>query len=392
MSPKRPLQGPGLFHVITGLAPGGAELALLRLVENSSPPPRCVTVVSLTENGEVGARLAAAGVEVLTLGMARGIPDPRGLWRLAGLLRRRRPALIQSWMYHADLLAGLAARFAGHPPVVWNVRHGSVDVACIGRRTRWSVRAAGRLAPWLPARIVCCSRTAREVHIGLGYPEEQMVLIPNGFDLTRFQPDPQDGERVRAQLGIAPNAPVVGCIGRFDPVKDHRGFLQAAAHVAVRHTDACFVLCGAGVDPENERIMKWVREFGLEQRCRLLGHRTDLERVYRALDVLVLSSYTEAFPNVVGEAMASGVPCVVTSVGDAPWLVGETGHVVPPRDPVALAVAIDAVIKLPAEGRIAVGDQSRTRIREHFGLDSMVARYEALYRELMGGVWDCRNH
>ncbi|HDK02756.1 MAG TPA: glycosyltransferase, partial [Gammaproteobacteria bacterium] len=318
MSLVHPSRRGGLFHVITGLAPGGAELALLRLVENIILPPGCVTVVSLTENdGEIGTRLAAAGAEVLALGMARGIPDPRGLWRLARLLRHRRPALVQSWMYHADLLAGLAARLAGGVPVVWNVRNGSVDVAGVRRSTRWTARVAGRLARWLPVRIVCCSRAAREIHIGLGYPEERMVLIPNGFDLTHFQPDLQDRQRVRAELGIAPNASVVGCIGRFDPVKDHRGFLQAAARVATRHADACFVLCGAGVDPGNGRIIQWVRELGLEQRCRLLGHRTDLERIYRSLDVLVLASSTEAFPNVVGEAMASGVPCVVTSVGDA---------------------------------------------------------------------------
>jgi glycosyltransferase involved in cell wall biosynthesis len=226
----------------------------------------------------------------------------------------------------------------------------------------------------------------------LGYPAERIVLIPNGFDLTRFQPDPQDRERVRVDMGIPRDALVVGCVGRFDPVKDHRGFLQAAARLAARRPDVCFVLCGAGVDPENERIMGWIEELRLEDRCWLLGHRNDLERVYRGLDVLALSSYTEAFPNVVGEAMASGVPCVVTSVGDAPWLVGETGHVVPPRDPAALAAAIDTVIRLSPERRRVLGEQARVRIREHFGLDAMVTQYEELYLGVTGGVWDRRDH
>ncbi|MHB1240544.1 MAG: glycosyltransferase [Gammaproteobacteria bacterium] len=392
MSPERPPRGTGLFHVITGLDPGGAELALLRLVEQTTLPPGCITVISLTANGEVGERLAAAGAEVLTLGMARGAPDPRGLWRLTRLLRRRRPALIQSWMYHADLVAGLAARLAGGPPVVWNVRNGTIDPAGVRRMTRWTARLAGRLGRWLPARIVCCSRTAQELHAGLGYPEARMVLIPNGFDLTRFQPDPHDRERIRSELGIPHAAPVVGCVGRFDPVKDHHGFLRAAAALVARHAEVFFVLGGAGVDPANARIMEWVRELGLEDRCRLLGHRTDLERVYRALDVLALSSYTEAFPNVVGEGMASGVPCVVTAVGDAPWLVGETGRIVPARDPTALAVAIDAILRLPPAVRTALGGEARARIREHFGLATMVARYEKLYRELTDGVWDRRDH
>lgn len=311
MSPERPLQGTGLLHVITGLDPGGAELALLRLVGQTSLSKERITVISLTANGEVGERLAAAGAEVLTLGMARGVPDPKGLWRLTGLLRRRRPALVQSWMYHADLVAGLAARLAGGPRVVWNVRNGTIDPAGVRRMTGWTARVSGRLGRWLPARIVCCSRTARELHVGLGYPEERMVLIPNGFDLTRFRPDPQDRARMRSELGIPHDAPVVGCVGRFGPVKDHHGLVQAAAALAARHAEVCFVLCGAGVDPANAQIMEWVREHGLEERCRLLGYRTDLERVYRALDVLALSSYTEAFPKWTSflhpEALAGGV-------------------------------------------------------------------------------------
>lgn len=389
MIPVHPLPGSSLFHVISGLAPGGAELALLRLVENTSLPPQHTTVVSLTENGEVGVRLAAAGAEVVSLGMARGVPDLRGPWRLAQLLRRRRPALVQSWMYHADLVAGLAARLAGGPPIVWNVRNGSLATGAVRLRTAWVARAAGRLGRWLPARIVCCSRTARDIHVSLGYPEERMVLIPNGFDSVRFRPDPGDRERLRAGWDIPPEAPVVGLVGRFDPVKDYYGFLQAAARLVRQATEVRFVLCGTGVDSANTQIMGWIRELGLEGYCRLLGHRTDLERVYRVLDVLALSSYTEAFPNVVGEAMASGVPCVVTAVGDAPWLVGDTGHVVPPRDPAALAAAIDEVIQLSPECRAVLGERARARIRDRFGLDAMVASYEALYQELTGDVWRC---
>lgn len=380
-----------LVHVITGLSTGGAELTQLRLAE-------CLSsefdqqVISLTSGGSVVETLAAAGVEVVSLGMRRGIPDPGGIWRLAGMLRTRKPALVQSWMYHADLVAGLAALLGHRPPVVWNVRNASLHPSAVRRGTAWTARVSAKLGRALPTRIVCCSNTARDVHVGIGYPPERMVVIPNGFDVTRFRPDPEERERFRMELGIPIGAPTVGCVGRFDPVKDHYGFLQSAARLAKRHPEARFVLCGAGVEPSNVEIMGWVRELGLEDRCMLLGQRTDLEYVYRALDLLVLPSYTEAFPNVVGEAMASGVPCVVTAVGDAPLIVGDTGRVVPPRDTEALAAAIGDLIGLTPDAREVLGARARVRIQEHFGLAAMVARYEELYRELTCGVWNRRDH
>lgn len=370
-----------VMHVITGLSTGGAEMMLARLlssVERNSVTP---SVVSLTNMGEVGTSIEAAGVAVQALGISRRMPSPKALYRLRSTMREFDPDVVQCWMYHADLLGGIAARSLGIP-AIWSLRQSNLSREANSMPTLLTMQLCARLSSRVPARIVCGSEAARRAHLGIGYSGERMVVIPNGFDLSRFRPSDDDRVSVREELGLAPETLLVGLVARFDPQKDHRSFVEAAGRIHRERPDVHFLLCGSLVSRDNAELARWVDEAGVAPVSHLLGRRDDLPRLTSALDVAVSSSIGEGFSNTIGEAMASGVPCVVTDVGDSAAIVGECGIVVGPRDPEALAGAVLRLLAMAREERARLGLEGRARIEEQFSLGVIARTYEALWSEV----------
>ncbi len=369
-----------VLHLITGLDRGGAEIMLAKLV--SHPTLRLEhRVVSLTPPGPVAQEIAAAGVAVHSLDMARGAVDPRGLLRLAALLRRHRPQVLQSWLYHADLLGLVAGRLARVPHIVWNLRCSDMDMRHYSRLSRALPRILARLSR-MPALCIVNSEAGRAFHEGLGYRPRRWEMIPNGFDLDVFKPDPASRAEARRELGVDDGTRLIGLPARVDPMKDHDTFMTAARLVG-RRDDVRFVLIGDGTEAENARFSARLRAADVADRVIRLGRRSDMPRIYRALDIVTLSSaFGEGFPNVLGEAMASAALCVATDVGDSRLILGDTGRIVPPRDPAALAAGWMDLLDRSAAERQALGARARARVAERYGLDRVAARYEALYDEL----------
>jgi len=370
-----------LLHIITGLNDGGAEAVLYRLIMHDQDNEH--GVVSLTGAGKYGPLLRAAGVPVWTLEMPRGRLTTRGLYTLWRLLRTQRPDVVQTWMYHADLVGGMLARLAG-TPVVWGIRNTTLEPGKSTRSTLWVARACARLSRWVPRRIVACAQAAVQVHAALGYDAARMMVIPNGYDLARFAPDGAARQRLHREWGVPEEVPLLGMVARFDPQKDHANLIDALGrlHRGGHRFTAVFV--GSGMTPENRAITDQLDAAGLRDTVHLLGPRADIPAVMSALDVHVLSSAGEAFPNVLAEAMACGTPCVTTDVGDAAVIVGETGWVTSPKDSAALAEALQQALQAWT-GRPAWAQRQaacRARIAEHFSIEAMVDRYRAVWAEV----------
>lgn len=367
-------------HVITSVDAGGAETALYKLLAAQRGSGRDACVISFRGMGPIGDRIQALGIPVTALGMRPGRPSAWGLARLVRILRGEHPDLVQTWLYHADLLGGVVARTLGIP-VVWGVRHGD-----LGHRdkahTRWTRRLCASLSRSVPSKIVCNSEASIRIHVGAGYAPEKFVHIPNGFDLSRFRPDPDARAALRRQLGIAAETPVAGLVARHHPHKDHATFFAAAASIRARSEATRFVLCGEGLHWQNGEITRLIDE-SLRPAVHLLGRRDDVERIYPALDVACLSSATESFPNVLGEAMACGVPCVSTDCGDVRELISDTGRVVPTRDPEALAAAALEVLTLEPSRRDALGVAARARVTEHYDIRTVAHRFSELQDEVV---------
>lgn len=368
-----------ILHIITGLNDGGAEAVLYRLCTHDRADRH--HVISLMDGGKYGPLLAEQGVAVTCLDMPRGRVTWQGVWRLGRTIRQVRPDAVQTWMYHADLLGGAIARLAGQGNVIWGVHHTTFDAATSPRSTIMVARLCARLSRLVPRRIVCCAEKTREVHAGLGYDPARMRVIPNGYDLSVFQPDPAAGAAVRAELNIRSTQAMIGFVARFHPQKDHGNLLQALALLKERGVAPTCLLIGAGMELDNAALATMIAERGLTDQVHLLGRRSDIPAVMSALDLHVMASaFGEAFPNVLAEAMACGTPCVSTDVGDAGEIVGETGWVVPPRDPAALADAIAVALSLRAASDWADRQAAaRAHIQSNYTVGWMVERYRAAW-------------
>lgn len=373
-----------VMYIISDLSIGGAEMTLFKLLEQTNRKRFDPVVVSLVDQGALRERIEALGIEVHTTRMKPGRPTPAGLWRLIKLIRRIKPELLLGWMYHSCFAAEVANLLSGRrSPVVWSVHYSISSLATEKKLTAAVIRFCGFISK-LPAKIVFVSRDGQNQHARLGYLSENSCVIPNGIDVEEFVPSATARSSVRAELGLSSDVFLTGLIGRYHPMKDHANFLKAAALISKTHPATHFLLVGRGVDEENRELCDSIRELNLDGRVHLLGERQDTARLAAALDVFtVSSSYGESCPIVIGEAMACGVPCVVTDVGDAAWIVGETGRVVPSRDAAALASAWKEMIELGADGRQALGLRARARVIEHFPIQAIMAQYEDLYETVL---------
>lgn len=370
-----------LAFIITGLDTGGAEMMLLKLLERLSRR-FSAQVISLTNIGPIGRRIQALDFPVIALGMNRKIPNPGAILKLVKILRHHQPDVAHTWMYHADLLGGLAARIARVPTVVWGIQHSDFDRKKSKIATRLVVALCAWLSSTIPDRIQCCSAVAKDIHVSLGYPKDRFVIIPNGFDLRQFQPSSNCRESVHRELRIAADAPIVGLFARFNPQKNHMGFFDAVGRVHQQRPDVHFLLAGKRIDTSNSILMAAIRQAKVEDVVHLLGLREDIPRLMAALDIFVsAASFGEGFPNVLGEAMSCGVPCVATNVGDSAYIVGKTGRITAPNDTRGMADALYLLLNRSPSDRRAMGQQARQRIEENFEIGHIVGLYESLYQE-----------
>lgn len=360
---------------------------LARLVDAAEASQFEHVVLPLIEGGPLTERVREAGAltQALQVHGARNLLTAPA--RLAARLRRLRPDLVQGWLLQGNLAATVGVSLGRlHCPVLWNVRWTLYDLDSERFSTRTLLRISGRLARQ-PRRIVFNSRLSVSQHAAIGYPSERARLIPNGFDVDHFHPDPAARVAVRRELEIPADAAVLGMVARYHPMKDHAMSLRAAARLAERRPNAVFVYAGRGVDAGNDELKGLIDALGLAGRVRLLGERRDVARLYASLDVYWLSSaaqgIAEGFPNVIAEAMACGVPCVATEIGDAATIIGQTGRVVPSRDWRAFADATAELLDAGPATLGRLGAQARARIESQYSLDVVARAYDALYVEVL---------
>ena len=372
-----------VLHVITCLQTGGANMALCKVLEHRDAEDGCHHVLSLMPGGALRDRVIAAGAEIEEIGLRRGQVSLPAALRLAAAVRRRRPDVLQGWTYHGNLAATVANLGSRRRvPVVWGVRHSILDLSNDKPMTRRLIRVGAPLSR-TTAAVVYCSRASARQHERIGYDPSKTVVIPNGFECGLFRPRPDAGSELRKQLDIPLNRVIIGHVARFDPMKDHGNLIAAIARLIAEDQDVHLVMIGTAVEPDNPELAATIRGAGIGPRVSLLGERTDIPSLTPGFDLLALSSTSgEAFPNVLGEAMACGVPCVATDVGDCAWIVGDTGFVVPARDPAALAAGLRQMIDLGLAARQRLGEAARARVLDSFEIKEITRRYTTLYRSL----------
>jgi glycosyltransferase involved in cell wall biosynthesis len=374
--------GLAVVHVITDLMiVGGAEQMLLKLTNVLPGLGIRMSVVSLGGLGELGAAIEKVGVPVRPLQVRSPRHLPSAVVALAREIRARDADIVQTWLYHGDFVGTIANVLAGRRTLVWNIRCSDIDLDIDNKTTALIRRMLARASP-LPNLVIANSHAGLEAHRALGYRPRSELIIPNGFDGTVFRPDPEARARIRAELCVGPKQPLIGMAARVAPMKDHDGFLQAARELTRDREDVVFALAGAGTEPGSALAAR-ASALGLTNHVRMLGKRADMAQVFAAIDVATLSSaHGEGFPNVLGEAMSCGIPCVATDVGDAAIIVRDTGIIVPPQSPQALAQAWRNMIELDVNERCALGLAARTHILKYYEITSVARQYAQAYRRL----------
>ncbi len=377
-----------ILFISTGLGTGGAEMMLYKLlsgIDRSRFDPVVVSLIKTDFFGDqIFNRITALNIPVHSLELNPGKFSIQKLFELLELVRQQQPAIIQGWMYHANLAAQLASFFTFKSiPTIWNIRHSLYSLDYEKKGTAMVIRLLSQLSNF-PAKIIYNSQIGGTQHEKVGYKSHKTIVIPNGFDINLFKPSSENRHNLRQELGLPQDAFLIGRICRYHLMKDHESFLRAAAILLQDFPELHFVLAGTNVDQDNSHLTELLQELNIGDRVHLLGERKDVPYLTSALNIATSSSYFgEAFPNVVGEAMACEVPCVVTDVGDSALIVGETGKVVPPKNPQALADGCRELISLDIAAREALGKKARQKVIDLYSLESIIAQYEELYQSVV---------
>ena len=367
-----------ILFLLRSLDNGGAERQLVLLAKGLRARGHDIVVALFYPGGPLEQELREAGVRIRPLHKRGRWDVPGFVFRLTQTIREERPDILHGYLTDQNLVAVLIKPLFPRMRIVWGVRSSMIDMADFDWLTRLSFKLTCRLSRFADA-IIINSQVGREYHVSLGYPAEKASVIPNGIDIARFHPDAEARERIRSEWGVAEHEKLIGLVGRLDPLKGHLTFLEAAALLAKKRKDARFVCVGGGPDEYRRRLQMLATSLGLEERLSWVGSREDMSDVYNALDIAVSSSYAEGLSNVICEAMACGVSCVVTNVGDSAWVVGNMGEVVQPKDPLAMEIAIQRLLC----GRSHSPAQVRHRIEQELSLESLIINTEAVLLALL---------
>jgi glycosyltransferase involved in cell wall biosynthesis len=368
-----------LLIITTSLGIGGAEKILFELTEKLSSDSFRIEIISFISNGYYKNKLSNIGVTVHELNLTFNPLTWFNVTRIIRIIYLFKPDVVQTWLYHADLIGGICAKLMGVKRIYWNIRHSNLSFS----KNSYSTLMIAKLCAWfsdiIPTQIVTCSEQSIETHARFGYEKSKFLVISNGFYTDKFKFNPYYRNKIRSELKIEPDAIAIGLFGRYHPQKNHKGLIQAIKLLEEKHHNLICVLAGKYIDYDNTEMTSLITELSLNDRFILLGERSDIALLYNALDYFALVSYGEGFPNVLGEAMLSGVICLTTDAGDSYLIMDNYGVRIKSTDPIEIARSLDFALQLNKEGKEKIVIEARNRIINTYSINNMVKNYKELY-------------
>jgi glycosyltransferase involved in cell wall biosynthesis len=369
-------------HIISGLGLGGTEKILHNLCVNDNLNKHIV--ISLTSAGYYGALLKKKNIKFYVCNLRSIFFFFFSFFKLIKILKYQKIDIVQTWLYHADFFGGIAACIAGIKNIIWNIRHSSLEKGKSKNSTILMVKILSKLSWFVPIQIITCSKLAENIHSKLGYCKKKMIYIPNGYDCSILKPINSKFFFIRKKFSLEKKTPLLGMIGRFDPQKDHKNLFEALSLLKNQNQNFNCILVGNNINKKNFFLISLISKYKLTNHVKLHEYSTKISEIMSELDILVLSSSSEAFPNVVAEAMSCKTPCVVTNVGDAALIVGDTGWVVPPKNPPALARSLKiAISNIKFNNWKLRCSQARLRIKKNFDIINMINSYNKVWKNVL---------
>ena len=368
-----------IAHISTGLETGGAEVQLFRLLDAFDKHKFELMVIGLDRDAYLGDRMRELGIPVHALNIKK---KPAAIVQAYKLLKEFNPDVIHGTMYEGGVVGSILRRFLSNkPPVIWTVHEGLENYRQESYRKQLQLRLWGLMSK-MPESMMYVSHLNHDQHLDWGFNNDKALVIPNGVDTQRFYSNRKARKTLRKRLGIPQNSFVIGITARFHPVKNHIGFINAAALLSKTHPETHFIMVGTNIDADNKVLTNLIAKHSLQKRMHLLGNREDIPDIVNAYDVAALTSFGEAFPLTLGEAMASAVPCVATNVGDNAYIIKNTGRVVPVNDDVAMAAAWQELLEMSKKAFKQLGQAALERVMDKFTLTLQVQQHEDLYETL----------
>ncbi|MEA4986605.1 MAG: glycosyltransferase [Anaerovorax sp.] len=367
-----------IVHIITGLNNGGAEAMLYKLLRETNQEKYNVTVISMLDEGVMGSKIEILGIKILCLRLSK-FNFVQAFKQAIDVCRQA--DIIQCWMYHANLFGYIVNLFC-HKKLIWGIRRGHLIQGQDKPMTIMIAKICAKLSGNVD-KIIYCAKKSKIFHEHIGYSKQYAQVIPNGFDLEQFYRRGNEGEQFRLKEGIPSTATMIAFVGRYDTVKGYDNFIKAFSRIKDRFDkNNLFAVCaGTQVDTDNKQLVELIEQYGIKDSVKLLGRRDDISVVLSAADFFVSASYTEAFSNAIGEAMACELPCVVTDVGDSAYIVDDTGIVVENNNVDELVNGIRQLFAMSEKERAFLGRGARCRIKKLFDIKAVVKQYEELYEQ-----------
>jgi len=364
-----------IIHIISGLDDGGAEGALFRLVSYGKSIDSH-TVISLTGEGKYGSLFRDIGVNIVVLNFKKNFIG--SAFKLAKVLKNMEPDIVQTWMYHADLIGGIYARIFCTAKVVWGIRHSNSSSK--SKMTYYLAKLSSYLSAYVPDHIICCANSAAQYHIDIGYKRDKISVVSNGYDFSSLKPFESKIDFIRQLYGEDIDLLRIGCVARWNEQKDHKTLFKALSKIGSKFPFKC-VLVGKGCSGDNAALVEIVKSYGLESCIILLGQRNDIPQLMTSFDILVLpSSHGEAFPNVLVEAMACGTSCIASDVGDSKEIISDYGWVFSPQNHIVLSeYIIDVYEKKKSLKLEMIGYDSQAHVFNKYGVERMYTGFRDVW-------------
>ena len=370
-----------LTHIITGLNTGGAEMMLFKLTQTMNKNLFKINIISLSSEGHLNKSFEKIGIEVNNCHISFLRPLS-GLISLYRYIKKAKPDIVQTWLYHADFLGGIFAFAMGIKNIVWNIRGSYIGFKLNKVHTFLIIHINGLLSKFIPKFIISNSHECTNIFSDIGYKRDIFKVIPNGFDTHKFSPNQKFRKVLRKEINISENSKLIGYFARFDIQKNHFGFIKIASEIKSKYPNVYFVLAGSGIDYHNIILLNWIDKFNLRSSFRLLGNRKDIHILNSALDLYLSPSYGEGFPNAIGEAMSCGVPCIATNVGDCKQIINDNNLISEVDNSEDL---VNKVLMCLNWNQQEIKKQSflaRQRIKNLFSIEKINQKYEEFYQKL----------
>lgn len=366
-----------IVHIINGLGDGGAEKTLFKICKYDLDNKHIV--ISLKYPEKYFFLLKNLGIQVFSLDA--NFFSIHKFFYLIKLLKKLKPDIVQTWLVHSDLIGSIAARLAGIKNIIWNIRYSNFEIGKAKFRTILIIKLLSKLSFLIPKSIVIVSKKAKKIYEIEGYDSKKLKFIPNGYNLSILKINKIKKIKFKKKLNIKKNIPLIGNVARYDPKKDHLNLLKALSILQSKKIIFFCILVGSGINKTNLRLVSQIKKLKLSKCLKLLGKKDNIFEIMNGLDLYVQSSsYGEGFPNVVGESMACGTPCVITDVGDAVYIAGKTGFAVPPNNSIKLAEAIEkAINEFRTKKWSSRINKARMRIKKKFEINKMIKSYNKLW-------------